>query len=103
MSQTNTNKNEPKPPADLPLLRMLHPTSGRNNYNPISNQVPPLGQSSIDPQQAAILQWQTQRAIATAAASPSRFNAFPYQNSFMPQYSPYMYGIYQPYSYYQRR
>lgn len=126
MSTTKTNNDKPDTPI---LVRMFHPTSGRENYNDVRNSVLPPTQPTMDPQIAAQIRRQTQGAIAASGGG----YPYPYQNSLTPQhpyqnfptpqypyqslpfsqysypnfswppYSPYMYGIYQPYSSYQRK
>ena len=92
--------NKPQQPRDEPmLLRMLHPTSGQQGFNAVNTQTTFPSSPPVDPRLAMTINAQTQRAIG---ASGSPFG-LPYSGPTYPQYSPYMYGMNQPYSMYPRR
>ena len=78
------------------MLRMLHPTSGRQGFNSVNNQAAFSSPSAVDPRLAMMINAQTQQAIGASGLS----TGFPYQGSTFPQYSPY---FYQPYAMYPRR
>jgi len=101
MASYNNPFNKPNPSTEPPpLLRMLHPTSGRENFNQINYQAGFPSQLLMDPRSAMMINMQTQRAIA-ASSIPT---GLPYQGATIPGASPYGYGygIYQPYAYYPR-
>lgn len=100
MSSYYSPSNKPKQsPEDPPMLRMLHPTSGRQGFNAVNNQAGFPSPPAVDPRFAMMLNAQTQQAIAASGLS----TGFPYQGSTFPQYSPNFYGVYQPYPMYPRR
>jgi hypothetical protein len=79
---------------------MLHPTSGRQGYNGVSNQAAIPSQVPMDPRLAMMINAQTQQAIA-ASGIPANI---PYPGIQYYQPSPYIYGVQQPYpSYLMRR
>jgi len=82
-----------------PLLRMLHPTSGRENFNQVNYPAAFPSQPPMDPRSAMMINMQTRQAIA-ASSIP---NGLPYQGAPIAGFSPYGYGIYQPYAFYPRR
>jgi hypothetical protein len=94
------NYNNPKQSPEEPhLLRMFHPTAGRQGFNEVNNQPVFPSSMSVDPRLAMMINMQTQQAIG-ASGIPG---GFPYQSPMTPMPSSYMYGIYQPYSMYPRR
>lgn len=91
--------NEPKLAKPI-LLRMLHPTSGRERFNPVG--VPPLSNQQrgfYDPRFAQAVSLQTQRAI-TATTMPYGTWGQSFGN---PYALPYYHSIPQLYGYYQSR
>ncbi|CAF0931887.1 unnamed protein product [Rotaria sordida] len=82
------------------LLRMFHPTSGRQGFNEVTNQMAFPSQSSIDPRLAMPINMQTQQAI-DASAIPHGVTGQGFMNYYYP--SSYNYGISQPYQFFPRR
>jgi hypothetical protein len=100
MNIQNNPPNKPKQSTEAPmLLRMLHPTSGREGFNEVINPTAFPSQVPIDPRLAMMINMQTQQAIA-ASGIPIRA---PYQGFTIPRPSPYMYGVQQPYAFLPRR
>ncbi len=80
------------------LLRMFHPTSGREGFNEVVNRTAFPLQPPIDPRLAMMINMQAQQAIGAFGGPTS----MPYQGVTIPRPSPYMYGIYQPHAFFPR-
>ncbi|CAF2046095.1 unnamed protein product [Rotaria magnacalcarata] len=102
MSSHNNSPATPNQSLERPpLLRMLHPTSGREGFNEVNSQTLPSIQNYVDPRLAMILNSRTQQAIGTANTYYPV--GFPGQD-FMYYYStPYNYGIPDAYRFFLRR
>lgn len=100
MSRNRNYSNNGKQSTEEPiLLRMLHPTSGRQGFNEVNNTSTSPSQPTMDPRFAMMMNMQTQQAIAASGIS----YRIPYQGAPIPRPSPYVYGIYQPYLYYPNK
>lgn len=95
-ANNNSSNMSSQSTSGPPLLRMLHPTSGRQGFNDVYNPAAFQSQLAIDPRFASMINMQTQRAIA-ASGTPV---GFPYQPAAMPGVPSYGYGIYQPYRFF---
>ena len=80
------------------LLRMLHPTSGRQGFNTITNQTSPPN-ANIDPKFAAMINRQAQRAIAASSMPPDVLAQYFGGVNYLPK----IYSSQQLYGLYQRR
>ncbi|CAF2589230.1 unnamed protein product [Rotaria sp. Silwood2] len=78
---------------------MFHPTSGREGFNEVTNQMAFPSQGSIDPRLAMMINMQTQQAIG-ASGMPSGVIGQGFMNYYP---SPYTYGTPQPYGFFLRR
>ena len=77
---TNPSNNANQSSGEPILLRMLHPTSGRQGFNGVNTQTAFPSTASVDPRLAQMIHMQTQRAIS-ASGIPA---GFPYQGPTIP-------------------
>jgi hypothetical protein len=90
-----TSSNKPNQYTQAPMfVLMLHPTSGRQGFNGVSNQTALPRQTYIDPKYSTNINMQTQHAIATSGMP----TGIPHQRATMPRGS-----SHSPHTYYPTR
>lgn len=108
----NNRQNSTGPPNQSqetpPLLRMLHPTSGREGFNDINTQTFP-SRNYMDPAQAMMISRQTQQAMMINRQTQQAINAsgvyptYPSQGFMYYNYTPQYYNVPEAYRFFLTR